>query len=496
MLYKKLTRREREIATLLVDGITTREICEQLCIAQSSLNSHINNMKKKTGVRSILSLIAYLINNKLVPENFFDSKTKLNCNLTHKEKEVLVLISEGFTAPELAEKLFVSKHTIETHKKNISRKVEFLSMTEIVIFYLKGVLNITLPNDDEFDDGLDRPYDLTKREFQILGRLVSGQSTREVSDDLLISVHSVESHKGRIFKKLGVRSAKEAIIKAIKESFYVLQIVKEIEFDEHHFKAGMAILSHFGTVLKQKNPDNTASVKIEQIGLKIRMTISYKDGSEKEVIEDTLYDYGEMIRGNIAPHEFFLEEDHILQFETEFQLAAARIQLDEKRIAAKKKIKALKKEVKSQHDIITAVTAQRDELRQVVGTLLSRNDTSGDGTKRISAPEKLRIPQSFGELTFEESEVNTLMDLYRKADLDELFKAFDELIIKKKRENGNGDEVKALASSLQLINAIYNTFKKESTIMGTLSAEESRVRFNRILHSILQLINALGIKGT
>jgi DNA-binding NarL/FixJ family response regulator len=42
--------------------------------------------------------------------------------LTHREKEVLQLIGIGLTNQEIAEKLFISNTTVETHRKNLLQK--------------------------------------------------------------------------------------------------------------------------------------------------------------------------------------------------------------------------------------------------------------------------------------------------------------------------------------------------------------------------------------
>ncbi|AQX02828.1 response regulator [Elizabethkingia anophelis] len=44
-------------------------------------------------------------------------------NLTTREKEVLLLLAEGLTASRIAEKLFLSKFTVENHRKNIFQKM-------------------------------------------------------------------------------------------------------------------------------------------------------------------------------------------------------------------------------------------------------------------------------------------------------------------------------------------------------------------------------------
>ncbi|MBW3545622.1 MAG: LuxR C-terminal-related transcriptional regulator [Bacteroidetes bacterium] len=46
-----------------------------------------------------------------------------NLVLTSREKEVLKLIVEEFTTTEIAEQLFISPHTVETHRKNLLSKL-------------------------------------------------------------------------------------------------------------------------------------------------------------------------------------------------------------------------------------------------------------------------------------------------------------------------------------------------------------------------------------
>jgi DNA-binding CsgD family transcriptional regulator len=54
--------------------------------------------------------------------------------------------------------------------------------------------------------GLDA---LTPRERQVLRLLATGQSTREAAAQLTISPKTVETHRVRIYQKLGCRSAVE-----------------------------------------------------------------------------------------------------------------------------------------------------------------------------------------------------------------------------------------------------------------------------------------------
>jgi len=48
---------------------------------------------------------------------------KNNPVLTRREKEILMLLNEGLSGPGIAEKLFLSIYTVETHRKNLMQKM-------------------------------------------------------------------------------------------------------------------------------------------------------------------------------------------------------------------------------------------------------------------------------------------------------------------------------------------------------------------------------------
>ena len=52
------------------------------------------------------------------------SESKKPGQLTRRETEILRLLSDGVTTGEMAEKLFTSKRTIETHRQNILEKTQ------------------------------------------------------------------------------------------------------------------------------------------------------------------------------------------------------------------------------------------------------------------------------------------------------------------------------------------------------------------------------------
>jgi DNA-binding NarL/FixJ family response regulator len=61
--------------------------------------------------------------NDKVLEQFQSTKAAEETHLlTRREKEILQLLADGLTGPQIAEKLFLSPLTVETHRKNLFRK--------------------------------------------------------------------------------------------------------------------------------------------------------------------------------------------------------------------------------------------------------------------------------------------------------------------------------------------------------------------------------------
>ena len=61
--------------------------------------------------------------NEKVLEQFQNARAaKTGVLLTRREKEILQLLNDGLTGPQIAKKLFLSTYTIETHRKNMLQK--------------------------------------------------------------------------------------------------------------------------------------------------------------------------------------------------------------------------------------------------------------------------------------------------------------------------------------------------------------------------------------
>ncbi len=88
---------------------------------------------KNTGKAELLQAITTIISgNRYFSQEVtlqlalgFKQKPEDPWQLTKRERDVLQLIYEGLTTNEIAEKLFISPHTVETHRKNLFIKTGF-----------------------------------------------------------------------------------------------------------------------------------------------------------------------------------------------------------------------------------------------------------------------------------------------------------------------------------------------------------------------------------
>ncbi len=69
----------------------------------------------------------------IISKTFRDTEEKPK-ELTSREEEIVKLIAEGKVTKEIAAQLFVSIHTIYTHRKNIMKKLKIKSPVELITY--------------------------------------------------------------------------------------------------------------------------------------------------------------------------------------------------------------------------------------------------------------------------------------------------------------------------------------------------------------------------
>ena len=71
---------------------------------------------------------------KLLSEDSDKDQSAENENLSQREKEIIVGVVKGLTNKEIADKLCLSIHTVITHRRNVSRKLQIHSPAGLTIF--------------------------------------------------------------------------------------------------------------------------------------------------------------------------------------------------------------------------------------------------------------------------------------------------------------------------------------------------------------------------
>ncbi|NNM15686.1 MAG: PAS domain-containing protein [Bacteroidia bacterium] len=76
---------------------------------------------------------------ELLHENL-QLRNKLVINsLTNRQKEIMILIAKGNTSKQIGERLNISSHTVETHRKNILKRLNFHNSAAMVKFTMENL---------------------------------------------------------------------------------------------------------------------------------------------------------------------------------------------------------------------------------------------------------------------------------------------------------------------------------------------------------------------
>ena len=91
----------------------------------------MKNLKEQFIIIAIIAIIAIVFN---------ACTDSIAHNLTKRELEIMSLIKNGFTNQQIADKLFLSIYTIETHRKNIMHKLFLNTPAALMKFIIENNL--------------------------------------------------------------------------------------------------------------------------------------------------------------------------------------------------------------------------------------------------------------------------------------------------------------------------------------------------------------------
>ncbi len=105
----------------------------------ASLNEILETIDRVHKDERFISVSVYQKDVKSRPdENQFSLELKHEfvhfSSLTEREMDIVILLSRGYTNKKMAEKLYLSKYTVETHRRNIMKKLKLKTSGQLVYF--------------------------------------------------------------------------------------------------------------------------------------------------------------------------------------------------------------------------------------------------------------------------------------------------------------------------------------------------------------------------
>lgn len=146
-LTKHIKDTHPQIKVLVLSMHNQKNIITQ--IMQSEADGYVlKNCRKQElllAIRTILDNGTYYCKEvaNLIRENYKTMTDEQKIELTPREKEILELIVQEYSSQEIAEKLNISKRTVDTHRVNIMEKTNSTTLVGLIKYAIQHkILNI------------------------------------------------------------------------------------------------------------------------------------------------------------------------------------------------------------------------------------------------------------------------------------------------------------------------------------------------------------------
>ncbi len=127
-LCEWIRKRDKEVKIIGLTSVNDVSIITQL-LHKGANGYLLKNMEREELLDAISKVFAgKIFLSKEANEKVLEQYSSVNSAvdaiplLTRREKEILQLLNEGLNGPQIAEKLFLSSYTVETHRKNMMQK--------------------------------------------------------------------------------------------------------------------------------------------------------------------------------------------------------------------------------------------------------------------------------------------------------------------------------------------------------------------------------------
>jgi len=139
----------------------------------------------------------------------------------------------------------------------------------------------------------------------------------------------LELRISRVLRESEIKQERVTLLKKLEKlAFTDLKestIKRSIEFPPEYYQAGMNILTYFQTVLRTKFPNDKVKIKIEQEDFLVTMVVESSDGDFLCKVEETLEQYGLVVKGELSPEKFIDNKLQVIELKSHLNLATAQI---------------------------------------------------------------------------------------------------------------------------------------------------------------------------
>ena len=139
-LCKTILKKEPSIRILAISSYKEQSLVKRM-IDSGAMGYVLKNASEDEIMEALMTVLSGKNYMNEETQNILDGINNNSSVLTRREIEVLKYISEGFTNPEIADKLFISPLTVDSHRKNLILKLNAKNTASLIkIAFQNGYL--------------------------------------------------------------------------------------------------------------------------------------------------------------------------------------------------------------------------------------------------------------------------------------------------------------------------------------------------------------------
>jgi DNA-binding NarL/FixJ family response regulator len=146
-LSREIKKNYPDVKVIVLTMYNDKQIINEIVMTEAE-----GYILKNTGKQELIEAIDRVADNatyyskevvQILMENYHDNeKNDILHELSAREKQIISLICLELSTVEIAEKLFLSPLTVETHRKNILRKTRVKTIVGLIKFAIRNKLDI------------------------------------------------------------------------------------------------------------------------------------------------------------------------------------------------------------------------------------------------------------------------------------------------------------------------------------------------------------------